>query len=94
MPTIALSQRATITSRTSIVQLEYPPDVGPAPKPEAHDGEHWTRFVVLSDTHSHTFPVPDGDVLLHAGDLTQMGTLKDLQKTMEWLYALPHPIKM
>lgn len=29
-----------------------------------------TRFVLLSDTHTHTFPVPDGDVLLHAGDLT------------------------
>jgi hypothetical protein len=23
-----------------------------------------------------------------------MGTLKELETTMEWLYALPHPVKM
>lgn len=36
----------------------------PARSPES------TRFVLVSDTHTHTFPVPDGDILLHAGDLT------------------------
>jgi hypothetical protein len=30
----------------------------------------WTRFVCISDTHCNTFEVPEGDVLLHAGDLT------------------------
>lgn len=30
----------------------------------------YTRFVLLSDSHTHTYPVPDGDVLIHAGDLT------------------------
>jgi hypothetical protein len=30
----------------------------------------WTRFVCVSDTHCKIFPVPDGDVFLHAGDLS------------------------
>jgi hypothetical protein len=38
--------------------------------------------------------VPNGDVLLHSGDLTKTGTLEDFEKTMRWLYNLPHKIKM
>ncbi|KAJ7098249.1 Metallo-dependent phosphatase-like protein [Mycena epipterygia] len=93
MPTLALPHRTGITSPTSVVQLEYSPDTGPSPKPDTSTGQ-WTRFVLLSDTHTRTFPVPDGDVLVHTGDLTQMGTLKELKTTMEWLYALPHPVKI
>jgi len=74
-----------------VIHLEY--DVmNPPPKP-APD-EEWTRFVCISDTHSHTFRVPPGDVLLHSGDLTGRGRTKDLQKTMEWLYQLPHQVKV
>ncbi|KAJ6491265.1 Metallo-dependent phosphatase-like protein [Mycena vitilis] len=91
MPTIALPHRTSITSRTSVVQLEYTSDAGPLPKPT--DG-HWTRFVLLSDTHTKRCEVPDGDVLLHSGDLTQRGTTKELKETMEWLYALPHRVKI
>lgn len=93
MPTLALPHRTGITSHTSVVQLEYSPKTGPASKPDTSTGQ-WTRFVLLSDTHTRTFPVPDGDVLVHTGDFTQMGTLKELKTTMEWLYALPHPVKM
>ncbi|KAJ7753748.1 Metallo-dependent phosphatase-like protein [Mycena metata] len=90
MPSLTLPRRTRITSPTSVVQLEYPPG-NPLPK---RAGESWTRFVLLSDTHSRTFPVPDGDVLLHSGDLCRRGTLRDLRRTMEWLYALPHPLKI
>ncbi|KAF7348576.1 Ser thr protein phosphatase [Mycena venus] len=94
MPTIALPHRTCITSPTRVVQLEYPTDgSGPLPKPQA-EGAHWTRFVLLSDTHTQRCDVPDGDVLLHSGDLTQRGTLKELKSTMEWLYALPHRVKI
>ncbi|KAJ7698568.1 Metallo-dependent phosphatase-like protein [Mycena rosella] len=91
MPTLALPHRTRIASRTSVVQLEYSAETGPAPKPTGGSDAHWTRFVLLSDTHTRTCAVPDGDVLLHTGDLTQMGTLKELRTTMEWLYSLPHP---
>ncbi|KAJ6515426.1 Metallo-dependent phosphatase-like protein [Mycena sanguinolenta] len=81
-----------IVSPSSIVQLKYV--TAPLPKPESTAGESWTRFVLISDSHGRTFPVPDGDVLLHSGDLTRSGTLSDLRQIMAWLYALPHPIKI
>ncbi|KAF8816077.1 Metallo-dependent phosphatase [Phlegmacium glaucopus] len=78
-----------LTSPKEIVHLEYnAATLSPRPSDE------WTRFVCISDTHSRTFDVPDGDVLLHSGDLTNTGTVKDFQKTMEWLYNLPHKIKI
>ncbi|KAJ7512427.1 Metallo-dependent phosphatase-like protein [Mycena galericulata] len=89
MSNLALPRRTRIVTPTSRVQLEYFPL--PLPKPETRS---WTRFVLLSDTHAATFPVPDGDVLLHSGDLTRRGTLRELRRTMEWLYGLPHPVKM
>jgi hypothetical protein len=96
MPTIALPHRTCTTSPASIVQLEYPSSdsTGPVPLPKPDSGGHWTRFVLLSDTHTKRCDVPDGDVLLHSGDLTERGTLKELRSTMEWLYALPHRVKM
>ena len=46
-----------------------------------HPGsDQWTRFVLLSDTHSKTsYNVPSGDVLIHAGDLSSWGRPDKLQ---------------
>lgn len=60
----------------------------------SHPGRDWTRFVCISDTHSRTFEVPTGDVLLHAGDLSSWGSLSQLMHTVEWLTSLEHPVKM
>jgi hypothetical protein len=54
----------------------------------------WTRFVCISDTHSHQFDLPLGDVLLHSGDLTFGGDITRLERSVEWLADLPHPVKM
>ncbi|GJJ12500.1 hypothetical protein Clacol_006743 [Clathrus columnatus] len=62
--------------------------------PPGRPGSDWTRFVCISDTHSRIVPVPPGDVLLHAGDLSSHGTLRDLEITLNWLKSLPHPLKM
>ncbi|EIM82473.1 Metallo-dependent phosphatase, partial [Stereum hirsutum FP-91666 SS1] len=65
--------------------------------PPNHPGETWTRFVCISDTHSKTkwtWSIPDGDVLIHAGDLCRDGNLYDLKLTMAWLRRLPHPHKV
>ncbi|KAI0807909.1 Metallo-dependent phosphatase [Fomes fomentarius] len=62
--------------------------------PPRHPGVGWTRFVCISDNHSHVFPVPPGDVLLHSGDLSAHGTLRDLEVTLDWLKTLPHPVKL
>lgn len=52
------------------------------------------RVVCLSDTHDRTIAVPDGDLLVHAGDLTDAGTAADIQKQIDWLDALPHAHKV
>ena len=44
-----------------------------------------TRFVLVSDTHTHTPELPEGDILLHAGDLTNTGSLKETTHALEWL---------
>lgn len=37
-----------------------------------------TRFVCISDTHNHELKLPKGDVLIHAGDLTNQGTFSEV----------------
>lgn len=48
-----------------------------------------TRFVVISDTHNATpngaFKLPRGDVLIHAGDLTNQGSYFELARTIKWI---------
>ncbi|KAF1958262.1 Metallo-dependent phosphatase [Byssothecium circinans] len=44
-----------------------------------------TRIVCISDTHGQTPKLPKGDVLIHAGDLTNQGGFEELQKTAAWL---------
>jgi hypothetical protein len=49
--------------------------------------------VAISNTHSHSSRLRlgniSGDLLLHAGDLTQHGTKQELQSAIEWLASLP-----
>ena len=51
-----------------------------------------TRVVAVSDTHGHheVLEVPDGDLLIHAGDLTRSGTLEEVSELDAWLGTLPH----
>ncbi|KAJ4389765.1 hypothetical protein N0V93_007237 [Gnomoniopsis smithogilvyi] len=53
------------------------------------------RIVCVSDTHDL---VPDriaeGDLLIHAGDLTNAGTVHDIQAQIDWLASLPHRHKV
>jgi predicted phosphodiesterase len=44
-----------------------------------------TRIVCVSDTHNQTPSLPRGDVLIHAGDLTNQGSFTELKKTATWL---------
>jgi Icc-related predicted phosphoesterase len=56
------------------------------------------KIVCLSDTHARhelmQHPVPDGDVLIHAGDLTGNGSLEHLARFQRWMEALPHRHKL
>lgn len=51
-------------------------------------------MVCISDTHNTQPAVPDGDLLLHAGDLTNRGTFEELQSQLTWLKSLPHRHKV
>ncbi|PKX94674.1 metallophosphatase domain-containing protein [Aspergillus novofumigatus IBT 16806] len=58
-----------------------------------------TRFVCVSDTHGYTpseagFKLPAGDVLIHAGDLTNRGSLSELRKTIEWISKADYEVKI
>lgn len=52
------------------------------------------RIVCISDTHSlDPGYIPDGDILIHAGDITDHGTPAELQAAIDHYSALPHPHK-
>ena len=53
-----------------------------------------TRFVCISDTHNTLPKLPRGDVLIHAGDLTNQGSLSELQKSITWLEKAPFECKL
>lgn len=50
--------------------------------------------VCTSDTHNSTFQLPDGDILLHAGDLTHSGSQAEIQSMLDWLKTQPHTHKI
>lgn len=55
------------------------------------------KLVCISDTHSlhRRIPsVPDGDVLIHAGDCLGSGTLDNVEDLNDWLGTLPHRHKI
>lgn len=51
-------------------------------------------LVCISDTHNTTPSLPEGDILLHAGDLSQYGTFAEIQAQLTWLAAQPHEHKI
>jgi len=80
--------------------LETAKFVNVGPKPAGH-----VRFVVISDTHDHHFcqalghkhaapAIPDGDVLIHAGDFTSTGREIEVAQFNAWLATLPHTHKI
>lgn len=47
------------------------------------------RLVLISDHHTrHDFHIPDGDVLVCAGDMTFNGTVPEIAKEAKWLKAI------
>lgn len=60
------------------------------------------RVVCISDTHRyHEKPwedrkiqIPNGDLLIHAGDGTYEGRIAETQTFLTWLSSLPHPNKV
>ena len=58
-----------------------------------------TRIVCVSDTHGYTpqqgvFKLPKGDVLIHAGDLSNQGSLSELRRAVEWIEKSDFEVKI
>ena len=55
-------------------------------------------IVALSDTHgmhaAMDHAVPEGDVLIHAGDFCGRGLMQEVHDFAAWMGALPHPHKL
>jgi hypothetical protein len=46
------------------------------------------NLVMVSDTHGARPSLPAGDVLVHCGDLTHLGSFAELRSEVEWLKSL------
>mmetsp|Transcript_12631 Transcript_12631/g.14485 ORF Transcript_12631/g.14485 Transcript_12631/m.14485 type:complete len:329 (+) Transcript_12631:70-1056(+) len=61
--------------------------------------EDMLRIVCISDTHGKhdqidSNNIPDGDILIHAGDLTNKGEPATLRGFRDWVRKLPHKHKL
>ena len=52
------------------------------------------KLVIISDTHGHKPGLPDGDVLIHCGDFSSTGNIKDLVNFNNWFSNQPHKYKI
>ena len=55
------------------------------------------RLVLTSDTHGKLPPdliLPEGDILIHAGDATMSGTLHEMRQFAAWMKIQPHAVKL
>lgn len=54
------------------------------------------RIVCVSDTHNcnEAIAVPDGDLIIHAGDATVNGTEAEVDAFIDWFSNLPHERKI
>lgn len=77
---------------SQVVKRLQASDAG-SPKPPGY-----TRFVCISDTHNRTnkmeHEIPDGDILIHAGDFTNFGSRDQVIHFNNFLSTLNHPHKV
>jgi Icc-related predicted phosphoesterase len=54
------------------------------------------RIICISDTHNlhNQISIPDGDILIHAGDITSIGEKEIIINFNNWLGRLPHKHKI
>jgi Icc-related predicted phosphoesterase len=54
------------------------------------------RVVCISDTHNQhqNLVLPAGDILIHCGDFSDLGTLQEFQDFSDWLESLPFKNKI
>jgi Icc-related predicted phosphoesterase len=58
------------------------------------EGGKVTRLVLISDTHDAHPAVPEGEILIHAGDFACGDDFASLRRDIAWLKSLPHRVKI
>ncbi len=79
---------SAITYLAKVIYSMQRPQQTNKPNPKA------ITVVCISDTHNFQPMVPHGDLLIHAGDLTQSGTVKEVQDAFNWIRSLSHSNKV
>ena len=57
------------------------------------------KIVCISDTHTKHKQIPEdwfpeGDVIVHAGDISSMGYLHEIEEFCKWYSKMPYPYKI
>lgn len=54
------------------------------------------KLICISDTHNkhQHIPIPNGDILIHAGDITEGGTKREVIDFLKWFSRKPHEHKI
>ncbi len=51
------------------------------------------KIVAISDTHTQQLPLPESDVLIHAGDFSARGTYEEYLQFLTWMAKIRHNYK-
>lgn len=78
--------RAAAEWLNNLHPLQNPPPGDPSEPP--------VRVVCISDTHNRQPLLPPGDILIHAGDLTENGSFDEIQAQLHWLSSQSHTHKI
>lgn len=54
------------------------------------------KMIAISDTHGQhrELDIPDGDVIIHSGDVSGMGIKAEIESFIDWFGSLPHKYKI
>lgn len=91
------SSRGTNTAVAKLFKLVFQHKRGQPTKSCAgaqHLEASRVSVVCISDTHNTRPILPPGDILLHAGDLSQYGLFEEIQQQLDWLNEQPHQHKV
>lgn len=63
-------------------------------QPASQEPRYPIKVVCVADTHNKQPDLPNGDILIHAGDLTENGSFDEVQAGLRWLSSQPHRYKI
>ena len=96
-PLLVIARRAFATCTSNHLASLSPEQDDPQGKSTWRPSPLRARVVCISDTHNRHAelpPLPPGDILIHAGDLTETGTEAELEAAFAWLSSAPHKHKI